>query len=454
VDRWRDFVQPDPGSRGFRVRRDIFSDPEIFKRELKVLFEGGWIYLAHECQVPAPHDYVTTFAGRRPILVMRDKEGVVRAFHNACPHRGATVCAYDRGNAPLHVCPYHSWSFASDGRNRAIKAKAQGGYNEAFLSAAHDLKPISRFESYRGFLFGSLSPDVPSLAEYLGDARFLIDLMVDQSADGIEFAPGVVNFTYDGNWKHQLENSADGYHVTSVHPTFVTISQQRAEEDARSAVGGVWDRAASQLTDTSSDAQYGSFTFPNGHLMIWSAGAMAPGHPLFGKREELIERVGPVRAKWMFYARNLTIFPNLQIADNFSSQLRVMRPLAPGRTEMTSYCISPRGEGAAARTQRLRQYEDFFMPSGMATSDDLIVYERCQEGDTGASETWQTYDRGAAVLRRGCNEEAVELGITPDSSVRGPGQLWDEMAMHAYYRAWIERMTAADHLATGAEKAA
>lgn len=441
---WRDLVDDRPESGELRVRRDIFSDPDLFELEVKVLFESGWIYLAHETQLPNPHDYVTTYAGRRPVVIMRDKEGGLRAFHNACPHRGATICVRDRGNAPLHVCPYHSWSFASDGSNRAIKAQAHGGYSASFLGASHDLKPIARFESYRGFLFGSLSPDVPSLADYLGDARVMIDLMIDQSTAGMEFAPGMTVFTYEGNWKHQLENSADGYHVTSVHPTYIKVSQQRAEEDARSAVGGVWERANDQLTDTTSSAQYGSFRFRNGHVVIWSAAPMVPGHPLFERRDELIARIGLTRAKWMFYARNLTIFPNLQIADNFSSQIRVMRPLTPGRTEMSTYCVGPRGEDRAAREKRLRQYEDFFMPSGMATSDDLVVYEGCQASHAGADDTWQSYDRGVTVQQENGNEETRELGIEPLGAVRGPGQLWDETVMHGYYRAWLERMAAAE----------
>jgi benzoate/toluate 1,2-dioxygenase alpha subunit len=69
----------------------------------------------------------------------------------------------------------------------------------------------------------------------------------------------------------------------------------------------------------------------------------------------------------MFNMRNLSIFPNLQIAENASSQLRVIRPLAPDLTEMRTWCIAPKGESAQARRQRIRQYEDFFNPSGMAT---------------------------------------------------------------------------------------
>lgn len=101
----------------------------------------------------------------------------------------------------------------------------------------------------------------------------------------------------------------------------------------------------------------------------------------------------------MFYSRNVTIVPYLQSVDNFSSQISVMRPLAAGRTEMVTWWVGPRGGAAETRTQRLRQYEDFFMPSGMATSDDLAVHQDCQIADTAASDTWQAYERGARAVR-------------------------------------------------------
>lgn len=444
----REMIDDRPEDGVFRIRRDIFTSPDIYEAEVRALFEGGWIYLAHASQLPRPNDYITTFAGRRPIVIMRDAKGELRAFHNACPHKGAMICVRDRGNAPLHVCPYHSWSFTSDGANRAMKAKAHGGYTNNFLEAGHDLLPIARFDSHAGFLFGSLVPDVPSLADYLGDAAVLLELAAEQSPDGLEFVPGMSAFTYEANWKHQLENCSDGYHVTSVHPTYLKVAEKRAQEDRDSAVGGVWERSDEMLNDTVKDGNGGSFTFANGHVLNWGAGPMVPGHPLYERRDELIARVGPVRAKWMFYSRNLTIFPNLQVAENFSSQIRVMRPLGPGRTEMTTYCVGPRGEGARARAQRLRQYEDFFMPSGMATPDDLVLYEDCHVGQTGADDIWQSYDRGMTRKQSGTSEEAQELGIDVVTGVRGSSQLWDETMIHAYYRAWRDRLGAGGAAAT------
>lgn len=426
-----------------RIHRGIFSDERIFDLEMKHLFEGGWVFLALDSQIPNSHDFLVTRVGRHEILLMRDKQGEIGAFYNTCPHRGAQICSLRQGNSPLHVCPYHSWSFDSSGRNRAIKAKSSGAYSPAFLQQSHDLHPIARLESYRGFLFGSLREDVGSLDTYLGEVRKILDLALHQGDEGLEVLPGMVTYTYRANWKLQLENSADGYHVTSTHPTYMKIAEARASEDAdRTGVGGVWDRA-NVLTEESEDwSRGGSFGFANGHALAWGSVPIVPSHPLFEKRFELEKRLGREKSEWMFYFRNLTIFPNVQLADNLASILRIIRPIAPNLTEMVSYCIAPKGESDAGRRRRLRQFEDFFNPSGLATPDDLVAYEGCQNGHgiRGASGWLQGYERGLSARTNGPSKGARELGVNPLHSVEGSGLLNDETIFQTHYQAWSERL--------------
>ncbi|MFX7879339.1 benzoate 1,2-dioxygenase large subunit, partial [Acinetobacter baumannii] len=77
-----------------------------------------------------------------------------------------------------------------------------------------DLTRVARFQNYRGFLFGSLSEDVLPLEEYLGETRVIIDQIVDQAPNGLEVLRGNSSYLYDGNWKMQMENGCDGYHVS------------------------------------------------------------------------------------------------------------------------------------------------------------------------------------------------------------------------------------------------
>ena len=93
----RDYIIDRSEQGVFTVDRDVFRDPRIFDLEMQHIFEGSWIYLAHESQLARPYDFFTTSMGRQPVLLMRDRAGKIGAFINACPHRGAAICQLKRG---------------------------------------------------------------------------------------------------------------------------------------------------------------------------------------------------------------------------------------------------------------------------------------------------------------------------------------------------------------------
>ena len=156
----------------YRCRRDVFTDPEWFELEMKHIFEGNWIYLAHESQIPNKNDYYTTYMGRQPIFIARNKNNELNAFINACSHRGAMLCRHKRANKATYTCPFHGWTFNNSGKLLKVKDPEGAGYPEQFnKDGSHDLTKVPRFESYRGFLFGSLNPDVPSAGRASGRVR-------------------------------------------------------------------------------------------------------------------------------------------------------------------------------------------------------------------------------------------------------------------------------------------
>ncbi len=420
----------------FSVRREIFTDPEVFELEMRHIFEGTWLFLGLASQAPKPHDFFTTWAGRQPVVVMRDAKGRLGAFFNTCRHRGAILCHTEQGNAKYHVCHYHGWAYDSSGRNIDIKDHKHGCYAQPFECQDHGLAPLARFAEYRGFLFGSANADVPSLEEYLGDTRKFLDLIVDQSPHGTELLPGSSTYVFKGNWKLQVENCTDLYHVTSTHQSFMNIVSRRNS--------GLSDNRLKTIDFSAmgrADVVRGSFTFRYGHAVSWGSNPTPEARPLHAQIDALRERVGPTISRWMLGSRNLTVYPNLQLADNASTQLRIIRPLAADRTEMKIYCLAPVGESDAAREFRLRQYEDFFNATGMATPDDTVTYEDCQAGYAARNVEWQQgYARGAGAVGRGPDEHARELAIRPETSVAGPAGLADETVFHAGYREWLRLM--------------
>ncbi len=162
---------------------------------------------------------------------------------------------------------------------------------------------------------------------------------------------------------------------------------------------------------------------------------------MYARLPELRARVGDTRAEWMLRTRQCNIFPNLQLASNAALQMRVIRPLAVDLTEITSYCLAPVGEDAEQRRQRLRQYEDFFNPSGLATPDDTVTFEDCQRGfESGEIEWQQGYARGMGRMVTGADTHAAELDIAPDTSISGSFEMSDETVFHALYRNWSRKL--------------
>lgn len=430
-----------PSDKVFHVSRDAFTDPAVFDLEMKHIFEATWSFVGLETQIPRPHDYITTFIGRQPVLLMRDGEGKIGCFLNTCRHRATMVCPFKRGRQKFHVCRYHGWAYDSAGRNISVTDKDEGQYPADFDNADRNLFPVARLESYRGLIFASLSPDVSSLFDYLDDARTFIDLVADQSPVGqLEFVPGDITYTFDANWKLQFENGLDYYHFNSTHSSYVDILAQRVKSgDATGFTSERADEVEGQ----------GSFNFRNGHAVNWSIKRqMRYGRALASDPDGLAEvkaRVGDTRLKWMLRQRNLTIFPNLQIIDISSAQLRTWRPLSADKTEMTSHCLAPVGESPSARRFRIRAYEDFFNPSGLATSDDNVMYEFCQTGYAAqAGDTLghlRGLDPGAGVL----GDHVGELGISPVDYAFGKSGFGGETNFHSGYREWrrlLQRATA------------
>jgi benzoate/toluate 1,2-dioxygenase alpha subunit len=405
-----DFLIEDHAKGDYRLHRSAFTDQRLFELEMKYIFEGNWIYLAHESQIPDTNDYYSTHIGRQPIFIARNRAGELNAFINACSHRGAQLCRHKKGNKATFTCPFHGWTFNNSGKLLKVKDPLDAGYSECFnKEGSHDLKKVARFESYRGFLFGSLNPDVAPLTEFLGEAAKIIDMIVDQSADGLEVLRGSSTYTFDGNWKLQAENGADGYHVSAVHWNYAATTNRRKEEVAKrednikAMDAGRWGQQGG-----------GFYAFEQGHMLLWTNWANPEDRPNFPRYQEFADKFGQPTADWMIQrSRNLCLYPNVYLMDQFGSQIRLLRPLSVDKTEVTIYCIAPKGEAPEARARRIRQYEDFFNVSGMATPDDLEEFRACQQGYAGKVMEWNDMCRGARHWIQGADQAAQEIGLKP-----------------------------------------
>ncbi len=415
----------------YAVTRGIFGEPALHALEMQRIFEENWIYMCHESQVARPRDFLSLWMGRKPVVITRNARGGLGGFVNVCAHRGATVCREKKGNRAAFSCPFHGWSYDGNGKLLAVRAEKDGGYPASYDKAAHSMQAIARVESYRGFVFASLKADVQPLADYLGDARFFLDLVVDQAPQGIEVLRGASTYVYHGNWKLQMENGADGYHVAVVHANYVLVRTQREQGTSNNKLvtmtpGGTGNRPG------------GFYAFDNGHVVLWSQRGDPRASPNYPMHDELLRKYGEQRTFWMLgRSRNLGLYPNLFLMDSISSQIRHFRPVDAQTTEVTSYCFAPVGESADRRSLRLRQFEDFYNASGMATPDDLAEFKGVQEGHNATPELWNDISRGASRWIDGPDTLARESGFRPRMS--GP-MIEDEGLFVVQHKAWLERM--------------
>lgn len=426
-----EFVTNGPGGTRALDRR-LFSDPELFEAEFPNIWEKIWVYLAHESQIPKPRDYMTTWIGRTPVIVNRNDQGTIGGLVNICTHRGSTLCRKVRGSAGDFSCPFHGWTFDLDGNLRSAVSESRAALPEGFDKSKRGLRKV-RVESYRGFIFGTLDLEAEPLQDHLAECKAFIDLIVDQSPDGVEVLKGYSTYTYNGNWKSAAENGLDGFHVNSVHGNYVeTVKNRMARKAAENKVetrnvGGI-SRSAG-----------GFYDLGRGHALLWSEWPNPEASPLWTHRDVLEERMGKTRADWATgYLRNMLIYPNVFLMDQMSTQIRVIRPITVDKTEVTIYCFAPVGEGRAERSKRLRQYEDFFNASGMATPDDLSEFNASHLGyKNHRIIQYSDLSRGAAHEMEGPDERANALGIHP---LRSGKALEDEGIVLPQHERWAELM--------------
>ncbi len=130
--------------------------------------------------------------------------------------------------------------------------------------------------------------------------------------------------------------------------------------------------------------------------------------------------------------------------DQFSTQIRTYRPIAVDKTEVTIYCIAPKGEAPEARARRIRQYEDFFNASGMATPDDLEEFRACQMSYLAAAARWNDMSRGATHWIEGADEAAAAIGLNPLLSGRRTEDEGLFVVQHRYWHDTMARALAAE----------
>jgi len=134
------------------VSREIFVNDEIYRQELEQVFARAWLFVGHESQIPRAGDYLASSMGEESVILCRDGSGRVHVFLNSCRHRGMKVCRYDEGNTVEFLCPYHGWSYATDGALVGVPF-AKDAYGEQLDRSRWPLIEVAQMVNYKGTIW-------------------------------------------------------------------------------------------------------------------------------------------------------------------------------------------------------------------------------------------------------------------------------------------------------------
>ncbi|MBB4083972.1 aromatic ring-hydroxylating oxygenase subunit alpha [Brevundimonas lenta] len=268
----------------------LYGCPDAWARERPEVFGRAWLFLGHEAEAAETGDWVATDIAGHRLMMVRGKDGVLRAFHNVCRHRAGPLVQGERGHCEGElVCAYHGWRYALDGR---LRAATGFGAADGFDPREYGLFPV-RTEIWRGLVFANLAADAPSLDDHVAPLEALL------SERGLTVAKPALRRAHAlaCDWKVYVENYLEGYHIGAVHPV---------------------------LADELGSAEYRVRV--EGELVI---------------QEAVGVNDGPQAGVWGW------LWPNLGInVYRDGAMIERMTPIGPGRTRLDYLFLNDGGEGA------------------------------------------------------------------------------------------------------------
>ncbi len=195
--------------KGYTLPAPFYLSPEINDLDIAAIFGNHWIFVAVEPDIAEPGDYIKVDIGHNSVIIVRDDDMNVKAFHNVCRHRGSQLCDEQKGSVGNIVCPYHQWTYDLSGQ--LIYNEHMG---EDFDKNTHHLKPV-HVGNIAGLIFICLAEEPPAdfadmkraMEPYIAPHR-VADCKIVLQEEIIE----------NGNWKLTMENNRECYHCVANHP--------------------------------------------------------------------------------------------------------------------------------------------------------------------------------------------------------------------------------------------
>lgn len=420
------------------IDRSIYSDPAIYRLELRRIFARAWNFMCHESQVPTAGDYFINYIGEDQVIVVRGEDGQVRVLLNTCRHRGNALCRAELGNTKTFVCSYHGWTYGLDGKLIGIPGKTDF-YRDDVDQAKWGLALAAKVDHYKGFYFATLDAAAPSLFDYLGEVgRIGIESMLNQG--DVVALDGVQKNVMDCNWKIAVDNLFDWYHVKVSHNSasrigflnqrmMMPMTQMVMLGELGHAIGGpmVTEEQQAKIDALSDDERTAIDRLPDAERAKVTPSERRPLRSAATKAA-----MGPVGVRSTGHPN---IFPNLWISTR-GMQLSLRIPRGPGHTEIWWFTVMPKGFSDDQRRAAKKFILHAFGPAGLLEQDDGENWSQ----STAAS-------RGVVSRRYPQNLQMAmghdEVLVDPSGQKRIETRV-NEHAQRWTYKCWAEWLRARD----------
>ncbi|MGE0810594.1 MAG: aromatic ring-hydroxylating dioxygenase subunit alpha [Immundisolibacter sp.] len=408
------------------VDRRIFWDEAIYQQELDRVFARAWLFVAHESELPKSGDFLTTYMGQDSVIVARHTDGRIRVFTNSCTHRGNRICFADAGHARQFTCNYHGWSFGTDG---ALLGMHEEAHYAGWLNKPHWGLQNARVETYKGLVFACFDAEAPSLEEYLGDYRWYLDIVLDQTDEGTEFIGGCVRNDFQANWKFGAENFiGDSLHASWTH-----------DSGAKANTFGKPVPDFMPVAPDSFHANANGHGWEGGTDGIGTLGLLGLRRPAImayyqQKRADMARRLGELRATRLFGSVvSASVFPNFSYLPGIGT-MRVWLPKGPRRIELRAWTLINRDMPDEVRDAVRDACMETFSPSGVFEMDDGENWENATRANEGV------------VTRRQRLHYGLRVGTSRRDDPDLPGNIarpmYSDVNQLAFYQRWLDFMTA------------